>query len=42
MKLANAEFVAKAPEEVVEEQKEQIAEAKAQKERYKSALARLS
>jgi valyl-tRNA synthetase len=40
-KLANAEFVAKAPEEVVEENRERIAAARARQEKIAEALARL-
>lgn len=41
-KLGNAQFLAKAPEEVVEEQKERLAEAKARREKLEQALATLS
>jgi valyl-tRNA synthetase len=40
-KLANADFVARAPEEVVEENRERLAEAEAAKAKLESALARL-
>jgi valyl-tRNA synthetase len=40
-KLANADFVARAPEEVVEENRERLAEAQAAKAKLESALARL-
>lgn len=41
-KLANADFVARAPEEVVEEQRERCAEAAAQRARLGDALTRLA
>jgi valyl-tRNA synthetase len=41
-KLGNEQFVAKAPEEVIEEQRERRTEAEAKLERLKAALARLS
>jgi valyl-tRNA synthetase len=41
-KLGNAQFVAKAPEEVIEEQRQRREEAVARLERLKAALARLS
>jgi valyl-tRNA synthetase len=41
-KLANADFVARAPEEVVEENRERLAEAQAAKAKLESALSRLS
>ncbi len=40
-KLANADFVARAPEEVVEENRERLAEAEAAKSKLQAALARL-
>ncbi|WP_374307693.1 valine--tRNA ligase [Methylocella sp.] len=40
-KLANADFVARAPEEVVEENRERLAEARARAEKLAGALARL-
>jgi valyl-tRNA synthetase len=40
-KLANADFVARAPEEVVEENRERLAEAQAAKAKLEAALARL-
>ncbi len=40
-KLSNAEFVARAPEEVVEENRERVADAKARMMRISEALARL-
>jgi valyl-tRNA synthetase len=40
-KLANADFVARAPEEVVEENRERLAEAEAAKAKLEGALARL-
>ena len=40
-KLANADFVARAPEEVVEENRERLAEAEAARERLAAALRRL-
>jgi valyl-tRNA synthetase len=40
-KLANADFVARAPEEVVEENRERLAEAEAARERLDAALKRL-
>jgi valyl-tRNA synthetase len=41
-KLGNEQFVAKAPEEVIEEQRERRSEAEARLERLRAALARLS
>jgi valyl-tRNA synthetase len=41
-KLANADFVARAPEEVVEENRERLAEAQAAKAKLEAALQRLS
>jgi valyl-tRNA synthetase len=41
-KLANADFVARAPEEVVEENRERLAEAQAARTKLESALSRLS
>ena len=41
-KLANREFVARAPEEVVEENRERLAEAQAAKTKLEAALARLT
>jgi valyl-tRNA synthetase len=41
-KLANADFVARAPEEVVEENRERLAEAEDAKAKLEAALARLS
>jgi len=41
-KLANADFVARAPEEVVEENRERLAEAQAAKAKLEGALERLS
>jgi valyl-tRNA synthetase len=41
-KLANADFVARAPEEVIEENRERLAEAKARQAKLREALARLS
>lgn len=41
-KLGNEHFVAKAPEEVIEEQRERRGEAEARLERLRAALARLS
>jgi valyl-tRNA synthetase len=41
-KLGNAQFMAKAPEEVVEEQRERLAEATELRERVGAALARLA
>ena len=41
-KLANADFVARAPEEVVEENRERMAEAQAAKAKLEAALQRLS
>jgi valyl-tRNA synthetase len=41
-KLDNPDFVARAPEEVVEENRERLAEAEAARERLQAALARLS
>jgi valyl-tRNA synthetase len=40
-KLANADFVARAPEEVVEENRERLAEAQAARTRLEAALGRL-
>ncbi|WP_395665586.1 hypothetical protein [Methylocella sp.] len=40
-KLANADFIARAPEEVVEENRERLAEAQGRAERLSAALARL-
>ena len=40
-KLANADFLARAPEEVVEENRERLAESEATKARLEAALARL-
>ena len=40
-KLANPDFVARAPEEVVDENRERLAEAEAAKAKLESALARL-
>jgi valyl-tRNA synthetase len=40
-KLANADFVARAPEEVVEENRERLAEAEAARSKLEAALARL-
>ena len=40
-KLNNADFVARAPEEVVEENRERLAEALARAEKLKAALVRL-
>ena len=40
-KLANADFVARAPEEVVEENRERLAEAENSKARLEAALKRL-
>ena len=40
-KLANADFIARAPEEVVEENRERLAEAEAAKTKLRAALARL-
>jgi len=40
-KLANAEFIAKAPEEVIEENRERIAEARARQAKIRDALTRL-
>ncbi len=40
-KLANPDFVAKAPEEVIEENRERLATAKAKKARLEEALRRL-
>jgi valyl-tRNA synthetase len=41
-KLSNPDFVARAPEEVVEENRDRLAEAEAGKERLEAALARLA
>jgi valyl-tRNA synthetase len=41
-KLANQNFIAKAPEEVVAEQRDRLAEANALREKTQTALARLS
>ncbi len=41
-KLANADFVAKAPEEVIEENRERLATARAKRARLQEALTRLS
>ena len=41
-KLGNEQFLAKAPEEIVEEQKERLAEAKARRDRLRQALENLS
>jgi valyl-tRNA synthetase len=41
-KLGNADFVARAPEEVVEENRERLAEAEATKAKLEAALARLT
>jgi valyl-tRNA synthetase len=41
-KLDNPDFVARAPEEVVEENRERLADAEAARERLQAALARLS
>ena len=41
-KLANADFVARAPEEVVEENRERLADAEAAKAKLEAALARLA
>ncbi|WP_421950339.1 valine--tRNA ligase [Pelagibacterium sp.] len=41
-KLGNEQFLAKAPEEVVEEQKERLGEARARREKLEQALATLS
>ncbi len=41
-KLANADFIARAPEEVVEENRERLAEAQAAKAKLEAALARLA
>jgi valyl-tRNA synthetase len=41
-KLANPDFVARAPEEVVEENRDRLAEAEAARERLSAALARLN
>ena len=41
-KLGNADFVAKAPEEVVEENRERLAELAAERAKLKEALARLA
>jgi valyl-tRNA synthetase len=40
-KLANTDFVARAPEEVVEENRERLAEAQTAKARLEAALTRL-
>jgi valyl-tRNA synthetase len=41
-KLANADFVARAPEEVVEENRDRLAEAQAAKAKLEAALHRLT
>ena len=41
-KLGNADFVARAPEEVVEENRERLAEAEAAKAKLEAALGRLT
>jgi valyl-tRNA synthetase len=41
-KLANADFMTRAPEEVVEENRERLAEAEAAKVKLEGALARLA
>jgi valyl-tRNA synthetase len=41
-KLANADFIARAPEEVVEENRERLAESEAAKDKLEGALARLA
>ena len=41
-KLGNADFVARAPEEVVEENRDRLAEAQAAKAKLEAALARLT
>jgi valyl-tRNA synthetase len=41
-KLANADFVARAPEEVVEENRERLADAEAAKTKLEAALGRLA
>ena len=41
-KLGNADFVARAPEEVVEENRERLADAEAAKAKLEGALARLA
>ena len=41
-KLANADFVARAPEEVVEENRERLAEAVGAKAKLENALSRLT
>ena len=41
-KLGNPDFVARAPEEVVEENRDKLAEAEAAKAKFESALARLA
>jgi valyl-tRNA synthetase len=41
-KLANQQFMAKAPEEVVDEQRERLAEASSRRMKTEAALARLS
>ena len=40
-KLGNADFIARAPEEVVEENRERLAESEAAKAKLEAALARL-
>ena len=40
-KLANADFIARAPEEVVEENRERLADAEAAREKLQAALSRL-
>ena len=42
MKLANADFLARAPEEIVDEQRERRDAAQARKRKIEEALARLS
>jgi valyl-tRNA synthetase len=41
-KLGNPDFIAKAPEEVIEENRERIADAKARQASIRAALARLN
>jgi len=41
-KLANAQFVAKAPPEVIEEQRQRLADTRARIDKLHAALARLS